>query len=214
MKTALIVSGGWPGHQPEVVAERLELHLTKLGFKVERATSRDVLAPPNDLSRFDVIIPNWTMDSLSGEATENLGKAVGNGVGLAGIHGGMGDAFRGNTSYEWMVGGHFVGHPHVGDYTVEVVSDHPITRGLPKSFPYHSEEYYMLTDPGITVLAQAKYHHEGQDLIMPIAWTKQWGKGRVFYSSLGHDPKEFDEFPVALELAMRGISWAAGVELR
>jgi type 1 glutamine amidotransferase len=211
MKTALIVSGGWEGHQPQVVAQRIEERLAKLDFKIDRADSLNVFEPPNDLSRYQVIIPNWTMGALTPEATKNLTGAIRDGVGLGGIHGGMGDAIRGNADYEWMVGGHFVGHPHVGDYTVELSGgDHPITRGLPRSFPYRSEEYYLLTDPANNVLAQASYTHEGKTCLMPIAWTKQWGKGRIFYSSLGHDPKEFDEFPVSFDLAIRGISWAAG----
>ena len=210
MKTALIVSGGWDGHQPQVVAERLEAALGKF-LKVERAAALEVLAAPNDLSRFSVIIPNWTMSSLPGEAGKGLFEAVRGGVALAGIHGGMGDAFRGNTEYEWMVGGHFVGHPHVGDYTVSLTNvDHPITKGLPRTFPYRSEEYYLLVDPANEVLAEAPYEYEGRKCMMPVAWTKMWGKGRVFYSSLGHDPKEFAEFPDAFELTVRGIRWAAG----
>ena len=109
-----------------------------------------------------------------------------------------------------MIGGHFVGHPHVGDYTVEIVKDHAITKGLPKSFPYKSEEYYLMVDPGIEILAEADYTHEGKTTRMPIAWTKQWGKGRVFYSSLGHDPREFDDHPASLQLAIQGLCWAAG----
>lgn len=211
MKTALIVSGGWEGHKPEVFAQRLGEQLAKRDFKVEQATSLDALTPPKDLSRYSVIIPNWTMGTMSPEATKNLTTAVSEGVALAGIHGGMGDAFRGNTDYEWMVGGHFVGHPHVGDYTVEITdAAHPVTRGLPKSFPYSSEEYYLLTDPANHLLAQASYTHQGTTCSMPIAWTKQWGKGRVFYSSLGHDPKEFEDFPASLQLAIQGICWAAG----
>jgi type 1 glutamine amidotransferase len=210
MKTALIVSGGWDGHQPQVVAERLEAELGKY-LKVERAEALEALAAPNDLSQFSVIIPNWTMGALPPEAGKGLFEAVRGGIGLAGIHGGMGDAFRGNTDYEWMVGGHFVGHPHVGDYAVSIVNaDHPITQGLPRTFPYRSEEYYLLTDPANEVLAEAAYVHEDRKCMMPVAWTKRWGKGRVFYSSLGHDPKEFTEFPEAFELAIRGIRWAAG----
>ena len=210
MKTALIVSGGWDGHQPQVVAQHLEAALGKY-LKVEKATELEVLAAPNDLSRYAVIIPNWTMSALPAEAGKGLFEAVRSGVGLAGIHGGMGDAFRGNTEYEWMVGGHFVGHPHVGDYTVSLTKrEHAITQGMPRSFAYKSEEYYLLTDPANEVLAEASYEYEGRTCMMPVAWTKMWGKGRVFYSSLGHDPKEFTEFPVSLELAIRGIRWAAG----
>ena len=209
MKTALIVSGGWDGHKPKEFAQRLGDQLAKRDFKVEQATSLDALT--QDLSKFGVVIPNWTMDKLPEEASRNLCGSVAEGkTNVAGIHGGAGDAFRGDLSYEWMIGGHFVGHPHVGDYTVEIVKDHAVTKGLPKSFPYKSEEYYLMVDPAIDVLAEASYTHEGKTCKMPIAWTKNWGKGRVFYSSLGHDPKEFDDFPASLQLAIQGLCWAAG----
>jgi type 1 glutamine amidotransferase len=211
MKTALIFSGGWDGHQPQLVAEHLEAALTKKDFKVDCVDSLDALLSPNDLTRYSVIIPNWTMGTMPHDNYVKLSEAVKSGVGLAGIHGGMGDAFRGNTEYEWMVGGHFVGHPHTGDYTVSLTNvEHPITKGLPRSFAYKSEEYYLLVDPANEVLAEAPYVYEERKCQMPVAWTKHWGKGRVFYSSLGHDPKEFTEFPVSLELAIRGICWAAG----
>jgi type 1 glutamine amidotransferase len=134
------------------------------------------------------------------------------GVGLAGIHGGMGDAFRGQTDYEWMVGGHFVGHPHVGEYTVRVAdTGSPITQGLPQSFAYNSEQYYLLVDPANEVLADTLFTYEGRECVMPVTWTKAWGAGRVFYSSLGHAPEEFDTFPDSLTLATRGILWAASL---
>ena len=63
----------------------------------------------------------------------------------------MGDAFRGRVEYQWLVGGQFLGHPYVGEYTVELVpTDSPITRGMSKSFKYKSEQYYMGIDPAIT----------------------------------------------------------------
>jgi uncharacterized protein len=124
----------------------------------------------------------------------------------------MGDAFRGDLDYEWMVGGHFAGHPHVGEYTVRITdSTHPITAGLPAQFAYRSEQYYMLMDPGVHVLAETDYVYEDRTVRMPVAWTKPWGRGRVFYCSLGHDPAEFTTYPAALELTVRGLRWAAGV---
>ena len=43
---------------------------------------------------------------------------------------------------------------------------------------------------------------------MPVAWKRMWGKGRVFYSSLGHVAKDF-EVPEVLEIVKRGMQWAA-----
>ena len=210
MKKALMLCGGWSGHKPEEFANRLQKTLAPVGLEIEIASSLDVLNDVGVLGGYDVIIPNWTMGTLESEQVKNLVGAVRGGVGLAGIHGGMGDAFRGQTDYEWMVGGHFVGHPHVGEYTVRVADmSSPITQGLPPTFAYHSEQYYLLVDPGNHVLADSLYSYEGRECVMPIAWTKEWGTGRVFYSSLGHDPREFDEFPDSLKLATQGIQWAA-----
>lgn len=152
------------------------------------------------------------MGTLTKEQSAGLCEAIRGGVGLGGIHGGMGDAFRGDLDYEWMVGGHFVGHPHVGDYTVRITdAASPITEGLPGSFVYQSEQYYLLVDPGVHVLADTVYEHEGRRITMPVAWTKTWGKGRVFYNALGHQPDEFERFPEARRLTVRGLLWAAGL---
>ncbi len=210
MKRALIFSGGWSGHEPELLADRYCSELPRHSVQIETFESLDCLDDEEKLSAYDVVIPNWTMGSLSPDQAKNLVAAVKNGCGLAGVHGGMGDAFRGCTAYEWMVGGHFAGHPHVGEYTVRVKEkDHPITKGLSQEFAYQSEQYYLLTDPGNFVLAETTYVYEGESCVMPVAWTKKWGQGRVFYSSLGHKPAEFDEFPEAWTLTTRGILWAA-----
>lgn len=210
MKRALIFYGGWDGHEPKAVAGRFQSELSSREFRVDVFDSLDCLNDSGELAAYDVIIPDWTMGALSAEQSKNLIAAVSGGVGLAGIHGGMGDAFRGCTAYEWMVGGHFVGHPHVGEYTVRLASPrHSITEGMPAKFGYQSEQYYMLVDPANQVLADSIYTYEGRECVMPVAWTKSWGKGRVFYSSLGHAPGEFEQFPIALSLAVRGILWAA-----
>lgn len=209
-KRVLFLAGGWPGHTPLDVVRLFSRDLQAAGFETRIEESLDHLAEPDELKNYGVIFPCWTMGKLPPEQTKGLLEAVRSGVGLAGVHGGMGDAFRGNTDYEWMVGGHFVGHPHVGDYTVRIKdSAHPITTGLPASFAYKSEQYYMLVDPGVHVLADSDYLHEGRTVTMPIAWTKQWGEGRVFYHSLGHAPSEFIDFPTARTLTIRGVLWAA-----
>jgi type 1 glutamine amidotransferase len=212
MKRGLLFYGGWEGHAPEAVAQRLRAELAPHGLQIDLQGDLDCLDDPKALAAYDLFIPNWTMGNLSEERTRNLAAAVRAGAGLAGLHGGAGDAFRGNLDYEWMIGGHFVGHPHVGDYTVRLTPGiSPITEGVPLEFPYRSEQYYLLVDPGIEVLAESIYVHEGRRAVMPVAWTKSWGAGRVFYSSLGHEPKEFDEFLPAFRIAIRGILWAAGL---
>jgi type 1 glutamine amidotransferase len=212
MKRALLFYGGWEGHAPEAVAGRLQKELAAHGIETDLRGDLACLDDPKNLAGYDLFIPNWTMGSLSEPQSKNLIEAVRAGAGLAGLHGGAGDAFRGNLDYEWMVGGHFVGHPHVGDYTLRLTPRiSPITEGAPLELPYRSEQYYLLVDPANEVLVESIYTHEGRRCVMPVAWTKTWGKGRVFYSALGHQPQEFDDYPVAFQITLRGILWAARI---
>lgn len=211
MKKALLVSGGWNGHHPEKIVRLFAGELNARGVVCDLETTLDVFADAERLKTYDLIFPCWTMGTLDKEQSAGLRAAVHGGVGLGGIHGGMGDAFRGDLDYEWMVGGHFVGHPHVGEYTVRITDfASPVTAGLPGSFAYQSEQYYLLVDPGVHVLADTAYAHEGRVVTMPVAWLKRWGAGRVFYSALGHEPDEFMRSPEALQLTVQGLLWAAG----
>lgn len=212
MKKALFLAGGWDGHSPEKIVQLFAAELQTRGLEPETATTLDPLSDAEKLKTYALIFPCWTMGQLTDAQEKNLCAAVRAGVGLAGIHGGMGDAFRGRLDYEWMVGGHFVAHPHVGDYTVRVTDPaSPITAGLPASFAYRSEQYYLLVDPGVHVLADTAYAHESRVVTMPVAWTKTWGAGRVFYQALGHHPDEFTQFPAARRLTVQGALWAAGL---
>jgi type 1 glutamine amidotransferase len=172
---------------------------------VERATELDALRRS---AEFDVVIPNWTMGTIELGQLTALIDAVASGIGLAGLHGGMGDAFRSCTEYQFVVGGQFVAHPGPGDrrYSVDFVPGFELTAGL-SGFEIATEKYYLHVDPAIRVLATTAFEDFG-DAIMPVAWTKTWGDGRVFYWSLGHDP-EVVAHPVGLEFLIRGIEWAA-----
>lgn len=210
MKKAFIFWGGWDGHFPEQVSGIFKDALEATGeWEVDVEDNQDKLGDLDYLKSLDVICPQWTMGSL-GDNWANLNEAIQSGVGFAGAHGGSGDAFRDNISYMWMVGGQFVGHPHVGDYVVDLTDvKHEITDGVDKSFDYNSEQYYMITDPGINVLATTEYNFEGNTCTMPVIWTKTWGKGRVFYSALGHHYEEYTKYPQTLEMVVRGFEWAA-----
>lgn len=208
----LFLQGGWEGHKPEQIIHKFNAALRGQGCHTEIVGSLERLADTDWLKKFDVISPCWTMGSLAPEEGEGLLGAIRSGVGLGGIHGGMGDAFRGNLNYEWMVGGHFVGHPYVGAYTVHVAEPADvIMRGLPQDFSYQSEQYYMLVDPGVRVLAKTEYTFDEHTCEMPVVWTKRWGRGRVFYSALGHDPVEFDTYPQVFQMSLNGILWAGNV---
>jgi type 1 glutamine amidotransferase len=131
---------------------------------------------------------------------------------LAGCHGGIGDAFRNDTEFQYMVGGQFVKHPGGQvNYTV-TLSDkpHPITQGI-NDFTLYSEQYYMHVDPNLNILASTQFTgaHDSwiEGAVVPVAWTKQYGKGRVFYCSLGHSADVF-EIEEAWDLITRGVAWA------
>jgi len=210
-KRVLLFWGGWDGHQPQKIVQLFADELAKHGFEPQIECSLDCLNDAEQLKTYSLIFPCWTMGEISKEQNKALQEAVKSGVALGGVHGGMGDAFHGVLDYEWMTGGIFVGHPHIGDYTVRIKDfASPITQGLPGTFAYRSEQYYMLIDPTIHVLADTEYLYEGRSCTMPVAWIKTWGKGRVFYCALGHNPAEFTEFPDALTLTVRGLLWAAG----
>lgn len=209
MQTALIVYGGWDGHEPKKCAEIFARELETHGVKVTLSDSLDALNDAGKVAGYDLITPIWTMGQINKEQSANLLNAVKAGSGFGGFHGGMGDAFRGNIDYEWAVGGIFVGHPHIGDYTVRLTANqHEITAGLPLEFAYNSEQYYMLVDPGIEVLADTLYDHDGRRAVMPVIWTRSLGQGRVFYSALGHQAKEFTDFPHVKEMTVKGMLWA------
>jgi type 1 glutamine amidotransferase len=207
-KQALIVQGGWQGHEPAQVADILAAALRQNDFEVEVSDTLDSFRDGEKLMGLDLIVPQWTMGKIEGEQLAPLLAAVRDGgVGIAGLHGGMGDAFRDATEYQFMVGGQWVAHPGgVMDYRVHIV-DHAddVTAGL-GHFDMHSEQYYMHVDPSNHVLATTTFECNGTT--MPVAWKRTYGKGRVFYSSLGHVASDL-EVPEALAIITRGMLWAA-----
>ena len=212
MRTALIVYGGWEGHEPAECAAIYRRWLHEDGFSVRMETETAAFADPG-LHELSLIVPIFTRGEIAKHEVQNLVKAVEGGVGIAGHHG-MGGAFREAAEYQFMVGGQWVAHPgNIIDYTVDVAApDDPIMQGI-KSFPYHSEQYYMLVDPSNEVLATTIFSGEYgpptiKGVVMPVAWKRRFGRGRVFYSSLGHQAREF-EVPEMATILRRGINWAA-----
>jgi len=205
--------GGWNGHEPEQSVGLFKPWLEAEGATVEVFNSLDPYADQEYMQGIDLVIQIFTMSEISGEQERGLLQAVKNGTGIAGWHGGLCDAFRQNVEYQFMTGGQWVAHPGgVIDYSVEIVDRRdPVTKGL-KGFDMHSEQYYMHVDPNMKVLATTEFSADHADWIegctAPVVWKKMYGKGRVFYSSLGHVMKDF-EVPEALEIMKRGIRWAS-----
>lgn len=216
-KKALIFQGGWDGHEPVLVAKRFARLLEKHGYECTIADNQECLADLEALKELDLIVPCWTMGEIKWEYSQNVSKAVASGVGLAGCHGGMCDAFRNDVEWQFMTGGQWVAHPGCDGvaYTVNVRrGSSPIVEGI-EDFPVCSEQYYLHVDPAIEVLATTRfplvpyYHSSNKPVDMPVAWTKYWGNGRVFYCSLGHHDDVFEKSPNAELLMERGLVWAA-----
>jgi hypothetical protein len=215
-KRALIVWGGWDGHQPKEVAEIFRKVLSEDGFAVDVSDTLDAFKDEGRLMGLSLIVPVWTCGKLTVEQANPIFNAVKSGVGIGGCHGGMCDAFRENCEYQFMTGGQWVAHPGNDGvrYTVNNRDPHhPIMEGI-KDFEVASEQYYMHVDPGVTVLASTKFpvadgpHAPNGTVDMPVVWTKYYGKGRVFYDSLGHTADVVASEP-NLTIMRRGFRWAA-----
>ncbi|MCL2494226.1 MAG: ThuA domain-containing protein [Oscillospiraceae bacterium] len=217
-KSALIFWGGWDGHEPEKVAKRFQRILENEGFRVRVVKEAKRLPGYDELVALDLLVPVTTSASMPGDTSRAIAKAVGAGVGIAGCHGGMCDAYREDTEWQFMTGGQWVSHPGGAgvEYTVNIArGSSPIIEGI-EDFKVVSEQYYLHVDPSIEVLATTRfplvryYHASNKPVDMPVVWTKYWGVGRVFYNSLGHHDDVFDQAPAAQELMRRGFLWAAG----
>lgn len=213
MKRALMVYGGWHGHQPRECVELFAPILRDAGYEVEISDTLDAYLNTEKMLALDLVVPVWTMGTITKEQEKGLLDAVASGVGIAGWHGGMADSFRNSVDYQFMVGGQWVAHPgNIIDYRVNITKqDDPIVAGL-DDFDMHSEQYYMHVDPSNEVLATTTFSGEHTPWIdgnvIPVVWKRRWGQGRVFYSSLGHVRVDFD-VPEAREITRRGMLWAS-----
>ncbi len=211
---ALVVWGGWDGHEPKQCVDIFAPWLRGEGFDVTVSDSLDAYLDASLMSSLSLIVPVWTMGPIKREQEQALLATVERGCGIAGWHGGMGDSFRQNTDYQYMVGGQWVAHPGgIVDYRVKITKpSDPVVAGL-SDFAMHSEQYYMHVDPSNDVLATTTFGGENhpwiKGTVMPVAWKRTYGKGRVFYTSLGHVAKDFD-VPQARTIVQRGMLWACG----
>ncbi len=215
----LIVRGGWDGHTPVESTNLFKPLLEAAGFSVEIAESTQRYRE-GDLGTFALIVQCVTMSEIAKEDWEALHVAVRGGVGFAGWHGGIIDSFRANTSYQWMTGGQWVAHPGniIPSHSVRVKAGHVITQGFSDFELKDTEQYYIHFDPGVNVLCETTFsgNHGDKDLypagvVMPYAWTRSYGKGRVFVACWGHTFKDFAEHS-SRTLVLRGLCWAGGLD--
>lgn len=217
-RRALVVHGGWPGHEPaRAVAEVLPL-LRQRGFRITESEVLDCYTD-DSLPSFDLIVQCWTMGRINDDQLAGLTAAVRGGTGFAGWHGGIADAFRSRPEYLHLVGAQFAAHP--GDFrehSIDLVDDPTlpgatVVAGLGPAFTVDTEQYWVLSDDYNDVLATTTLP-SGPDtpwhrpITCPAIWTRQWGAGRVFVCTVGHTAADLRNEPVRTILD-RGMDWAA-----
>ncbi|HEV3359791.1 MAG TPA: ThuA domain-containing protein [Pseudonocardiaceae bacterium] len=197
-RTALVVRGGWDGHFPVEATDRYAAELRARDYQVTVSDSLDSYLDVDLLAASDLIVQCWTMGTITREQLAGLSAAVRAGTGFAGWHGGIIDSFRAEPDYHLITGGQFVHHPKgFVDYTVRPVS--ALVADLDE-FAVHTELYTVHIDPSIEIQAVT-------GTAMPVTWTKNWGEGKVFVTTLGHHPPDF-EVPETHEMIIRGLLWA------
>lgn len=227
-RRALVVRGGWDGHQPVEATELFVPFLQENGFEVRIEESPAVYADAAYLDTVDLIVQSVTMSTIEKEEFEGLRRAVENGTGFAGWHGGIADSFRNNSDYLHMVGGQFATHPgkapeeRTGEqsdnyvpYTVTMTAaaaEHPITQGL-SDFELTTEQYWVLHDDYNDVLATTTqkvrpWDQWNREVTSPAIWTRQWAKGRIFVSTPGHHVDILEDSNVRT-IIERGLLWAS-----
>lgn len=228
MRNALVVRGGWDGHQPRAATELFLPFLEESGFAVRVEESNDVYADATVMADVDLVVQSVTMSSISDDAVRGLRAAVESGTGLAGWHGGIADSYRAASDYLHLVGGQFATHPgrqpdeRPGDerdnflpYLVEITAagrTHEITRGI-DDFTLDTEQYWVLHDDLIDVLATTThpvrpYHPWHRPVVSPAVWTREWGAGRIFVATPGHSVEVLRD-PNVRAIIERGMLWAA-----
>ena len=228
MKKALVVRGGWDGHQPVEATELFIPFLLENGFEVRVEESSAVYADEEYLRTVDLIVQANTMTSIQGPEFLGLRAAIEQGTGLAGWHGGIADSYRNNSDYLQLIGGQFASHPgkHPDERTGEqsdnyvphviqmtaAAAEHPITQGI-TDFELITEQYWVLHDDYNDVLATTTQAVRPWDpwtrpVTSPAIWTRQWGAGRIFVSTPGHRVEILTDTNVKT-IIERGLLWAS-----
>jgi type 1 glutamine amidotransferase len=227
-KRALVVRGGWDGHQPVEATELFLPFLRANGYEVRVEESPAVYVDAPYLSTVDLIVQSNTMSTIEAEEFAGLRAAIEAGTGFAGWHGGIADSYRNNSDYLQLVGGQFASHPgrHPRERTGEqsdnyvphliemtaAAADHPITRGI-GDFELVTEQYWVLHDDYNDVLATTtqavrEWDPWNRPVTSPAIWTRNWGEGRIFVCTPGHRVEILQDQNVKT-IIERGLLWAS-----
>lgn len=215
-RRALVVRGGWEGHCPVEATDMFIPFLEENGYTVSVHGGPEIYADADELRRTDLVLQCYTQGVATDEQVSGLAAAVRAGTGLGGWHGGIVDSFRASPDYLHLTGGQWAAHPgDFVDYDVSVVperADHPIVAGLTR-WSHSTEQYWTLTDDLNDVLVTSSFKAGPdtpwrEDMVAPMVWTRHWGQGRVFVSTIGHKLDDL-AVPQARTLTERGLLWAS-----
>ena len=143
---------------------------------------------------------HWVPELTSAQE-EGIYNYVAAGGGLIGVHG---TCWRIGERPVALIGGHANWHPPVSTFTVNIAeNDHPITEGV-SDFEVDDEIYMTAWFPEVEIHATAQYANWSH----PMAWSKSYGEGRVFYTTLGHGPDTFTR-PSMQQLITQGVRWTS-----
>lgn len=228
-KQALIVRGGWDGHQPVQTTDAFVPYLQQQGYQVRIEDETSVYADAEFMATVDLIVQVVTMSTIEADELKGLRTAIANGTGMAGWHGGIADSYRSSDGYLQLIGGQFAHHQararpeelkgEAADnyvrYTVDIRperSGHPIVAGL-DDFELETEQYWVLSDDYNDVLATTTIPARDFDgwnrpITCPAIWTREWGQGKIFVCTPGHDLPVV-QHPSVRTIIERGLLWAS-----
>ena len=228
MKKALVVRGGWDGHQPTETTNVFIPFLRANDYEVHIEESSEIYADQEFMSGIDLVQQTNTMNTIKKEEFQGLQNAIIGGTGFAGWHGGIADSYRNTSDYLQMVGGQFANHPGkhpdecIGEQSDNYVphsinftalgKSHPITQGM-SDFELTTEQYWVLHDSYNNVLATTTqkvrpWDPWDREITSPAIWTRNWGNGKIFVITCGHN-LEIVLNPNVKQIIERGLMWAS-----
>lgn len=212
MRKAIIVWGGSRIHEPEECAGIVGEMLREDSFSVEITGDLGIFGSPH-VAEADLLVPIVTGETIEKTHAKALVEAVRGGLGLGGHHCALATSFKESPAFHYVAGVTWVSHPgNIIDYRVNITRPNdPLMQGIP-DFDYRSEQYYLHYDPSVEILATTtftgEYDEAVRNVVMPVVFKRHFGRGRVFYSALGHVAAEF-QHPHMRTILKRGLTWAA-----
>lgn len=199
------------------IADLFNQMLLELEMEVTLCDDFAAFTDFESLTGYDLIVPSLMVIEPMDAFSSGICNAVESGVGIVGVHGAC-SCFAEDFNWRFMMGGSFMAHPGNGEteFEISIAPTDPtgITENI-QNFTVREEQFYLHIDPAVKVLASSNFpvapgpHTTNGDTVMPLAWTKKFGAGRMFYCSLGHERAVFEAIPEFKLMVKRGLNWAA-----